>query len=162
MKIIGWTSFDSECQGICINDKVLFEAVEETIRVISENGYIFSGEAHQQGYCCVPVFDNGKCLKCSMRGWAIIMSIAHTGDEKSYMNYYMNQFIAEEVKPEEEVLSDAFIIDHNDNRLLYYYTEMDLNLVAESVSNGMQLMTFDKVVMVLYDVISKYMENQNE
>ncbi len=161
MKLIGWTSFDSDCQGICVEDReTLLSALNETVRVIRENDYVFSGETHQQGLCGVPVFDNGKCLKCSMRAWAMLMSVAHTGNDKSYMEYYMDQSIDEEKLPEDEVSEDVFVIEEEVKGLPYYYSNQDLQLVAESVSAGMELMTFDKVVLILYDIVKKHMQGE--
>ncbi len=156
MKIIGWTSFDSSCQGICVEDKeTLIDALNETLRVISENEYLFSGETHQQGYCCVPVFDNGKCLRSSMRAWAMLMSIVYTGNDKSYMDFYMGHSIEEEKLPKDEADEDSFVIDDEINGFPYYYSNQDIQMVYEAASVNMQMMTFDKVVLELYDVMKK-------
>ncbi len=163
MKIIGWTSFDSECQGVCMEDKEsILAALRETTKVVKEEGYVFSGEKHQFGDCCVPVFDNGKCLRCSMRGWGIVMSIAHTGDESSYMDYYMDHSIEEEKLPDEEASEDKFVIDEEEGWLPYYFANQDVQVVMESASMGMQLMTFDKALPLLYDVILQEMQEEEE
>ncbi len=160
MKLIGWTSFDSECQGLCVEDRqTMLDALNETLKVICDNGYLFSGETHQKGDCCVPVFDNGRCLKCSMRAWATLMSIAHTGADSDYMSYYMDYSIDKNVMPTNKVDANVFVIDPDDERLLYYYTNADLELAGQSASMGMQLMTFDKVVMVLYDLILQHIND---
>ncbi len=158
MKIIGWTNFDSDCQGVCVEDKEeMLSALNETLRVIVENGYIFSGSTHQTGYCCVPVFDNGKCLRCSMRGWATLMSIAHTGDNQSYMDYYMD--VVEEKVPEQQASSSDFITGENVEGVPYYYVNQDLEIAAQAAQAGIPLMTFDKVVNALYDIFKAYFDN---
>ncbi len=158
MKIIGWTSFDSFCQGICVEQReTMIEALNETLRVIQDNGYVFSGETHQMGLCTVPVFDNGKCLRCSMRAWATLMSIAHTGDSESYMEYYMDRFIDEEHLPEDEASTDDFVVDDEVEGVPYYYVNQDLQLAAESASAGIELMSFDTVVLALFDLIKEHM-----
>ncbi len=161
MEVIGWTSFDSECQGICVEEKgLLLDALNATIRAIRENEYIFSGETHQNGFRTVPVFDNGKCLRSSMRAWGMLMSFAYTGEDKSYMDFYMDQAIDEEKLPEEEVFEDCFDLECEVNGFPYYYSNQDLQLVAESISADMQLMTFDKVVLILYDELKKRMQGK--
>ncbi len=161
MKIVGWTSFDSECQGIGIDNKqTMVAALNETIDVIAKNEYVFSGEAHQNGVLCVPVFDNGKCLRCSMRGWGTLMSIAHTGSPDSYMDYYMNEFVGKEKFPEDKADESTFVIDKNVADFPYYCANQDVNLVTESLSMGMPLMTFDSVVLALYDLIKAEMEEE--
>ncbi len=161
MKIIGWTSFDSDCQGICISDKEsMVAALNATVQAIAENGYLFSGETHQNSNLCVPVFDNGKCLRCSMRGWGTLMAIAHVGDESAYMDYYMDQFVGEEKLPEDEADESAFVIDQNVDWLPYYCANQDVQLVTESLSMGIPLMTFDQAVTALYDVIKKEMDGE--
>ncbi len=162
MKLIGWTDFDSDCQGIEINDREsMIGALNELVNVIREKEYVFSGEAHQAKNCCVPVFDNGKCLRCSMRRWAMIMAFAYTESEESYMDYYMDFSIPNEKTPEDEAPEDAFVKDELKG-LPFYYANQDIELVLQSAQAGMQVMSFDKVVLLLYDIISQQLQEEDE
>ena len=44
---------------------------------IKREGYLFSGEDHQEEYPCVPVFNDGKRYETSRRGWGRIMAEAN-------------------------------------------------------------------------------------
>ncbi len=159
MKLIGWTSFSSPCQGICVQDReTLLAALNEMVAVIQEKGYVFSGETHQCADRCVPVFDNGKCIRSSMRAWAMLMAIAHDNDNKQYMNYYMAYSMDEEKIPEDEVDESQFVMTPDDGGFPYYYANQDLQMVGEAVQADMQLMTFDKVVLALYDELKQRMK----
>ncbi len=162
MKLIGWTSFDSPCTGISVGNKaMMMEALNETLRVLRESGYSFSGEAHQREACGVPVFESGRCLRSSMRGWAMLMALAHTGDEGAYMDYYMDQFVSEEKLPEEEA-PDALLSTEEEEGFPYFCTNQDLGLVRDSLGMGMPLMTFDRAVLALYDVMKAEAEEAGD
>ena len=72
-KVVGWTSYsDSLKQG-----NASWAAYHAIVDDVKNNGYLFSGWAHQEGYLCAPVLNDGKIYRFSQRGWGGIMAEAH-------------------------------------------------------------------------------------
>lgn len=98
LKVIGWTYYTNRRlpQG-----KVSWAAQYAIIDDIKEHGYQFSGWAHQEGYGCVPVLNDGKLYRFSQRGWGGVMAEAngYTG----MMDYSLFAFAGDreqEIRPE--------------------------------------------------------------
>ena len=86
LKIVGWTSFDSEYPTRMITSDELTEQISLIKEEIIKNNYRFSGEEHQNSLTGVPVFSDGTCFRASMRSWGMIMAAIYNG---SYMDFYM-------------------------------------------------------------------------
>ena len=97
LKVIGWTSYSTPLK----QGKVSWAAQYAIIEEIKKHGYSFSGWAHQEGYGCAPVLNDGKVYRFSQRGWGGIMAEAHgyTGS----MDYSLYAFAGDrdkEIRPE--------------------------------------------------------------
>ena len=87
LKVVGWTCYDFDHfpQG-----EDCWAAHMAVVDDIKQNGYLFSGEDHQERLNCCPVFNDGKVRRFSQRGFASIMAEAH-GDV-GYMDYALYMF----------------------------------------------------------------------
>lgn len=73
LRVIGWTDYDEErAEGD--NGWAARNAIIDDIR---QNGYEFSGWAHQEGANCAPVLNDGRIYRFSQRGWGDLMAEAH-------------------------------------------------------------------------------------
>ena len=150
LKIVGWTSYDSEypnldfSTGVIQNTQVVMIIVKEII----EKGYVFGGDSHQNDSHGVPLFSNGCVLRCSMRAWGFIMAMARQDSNEqgiaNYMNYYMQ--VEDEVLPSEE----GAVEKGPSNDALPMIIGPDQNLIQESIMAGVELMTTDKAIKTMY------------
>ncbi len=73
-EIIDWVGgYDS----VPPEGEVTFAKRNRLIDEIRREGYLFSGEDHQDEYPCVPVFNDGTRYETSRRGWGRIMAEAY-------------------------------------------------------------------------------------
>lgn len=155
LKLVGWTSFDSEYPS----KKCTKEEMDEIIKLIREeiikHKYYFGGEEHQYALTGAPVFSDGTCFRASMRCWGYLMStiyVGPNGEELSYMDFYMSL-------GEKAVLPKCEAIDVQPMELeeesLGLMVSEDGELLSQTISMGMPLMTTDKV-------LQRYMEKFNK
>ncbi|MCR5078328.1 MAG: hypothetical protein K6B65_00155 [Bacilli bacterium] len=146
LQVVGWTSYDSEYPTVDFHKHDQSEVMQATIAGILEEGLLFSGATHQNSEKGVPVFNEGTCLRCSMRAWANIMAASHGSSE--YMSYYMDC-------EDEEVLSEKDLAvlpneEEKDNGALPALIGPDQQMILESISMGFELMTTDKALLEMY------------
>lgn len=98
LRVVGWTDY-SNTRDIPEGEKT-WSARNAIIDDIKKNGYLFSGECHQEGSNCAPILNDGKLYRYSQRGWGDIMAEAH-GDCES-MSYSLYAF-GYRIKREQEI-----------------------------------------------------------
>ena len=155
LRIIGWTNFDCEYPA----KKLTAEELQVVLKLIKdeiiEKKYIFSGEEHQYGLTGVPVFSDGTCFRASMRCWALIMASLYNGQDGqqlSYMDFYMS-LGEESIMPEfvEIDVEPAILEEEADGCMI----PQDRQMIEQSLSLGMPLMTTDKVLSNIYKKIQE-------
>lgn len=77
MKIVKWDMFDTRKYDDFENQEERETAIRILVDDIRKNRYHFSGYYHQNGESGAPVFDNGKQLQFSLRGWGGVMAEAY-------------------------------------------------------------------------------------
>lgn len=155
LKIVGWTSFEDVYPSRNVEGDEFQVIVQLIGEEIIKHGYCFSGEDHQNSFTGVPVFNDGTCLRASMRTWGLIMSVIYSAlDEKeySYMDFYMNT-------PKETVLPDMEMFDVTPSKEEQtrpgVIIQGDIELLSSSLNMGMELMTTDKIVKQYYELLKK-------
>jgi hypothetical protein len=158
LRIVGWTSFESEYPSRQCTKEEMDEIIILIREEIIKNRYYFSGEEHQYSLTGVPVFSDGTCFRASMRCWGYLMSTIYLGpnnEELSYMDFYMS--LGENaVLPKCETI-DTEPIELEEESLGLMVRE-DGDLLSQTISMGMPLMTIDKVLQIYMEKIEK----QNE
>ena len=160
LKIIGWTDYDSDYPSITISNEEIGEVVGIVVDEIKANGYAFSGDNHQNSCTGVPVFDNGTCLRASMRTWGMIMTFAYPeidGKRTQYMDFYMS-CAAEEKMPEFKELS---VKPAESDNFAGMITQQDGEMISQSLQMGMQFMTTDKALNAIMDNIEAMNEEDD-
>lgn len=155
LKVIGWTSYDSACQNIIITAENMRELVDCLIDEIKQNGYVFCGDQHQDGSTFgVPVFNNGKCYRASMRAFAFIMALAH--DDQDYMNYYMTAVspVTQFKLPSQAVDSSVFVFHDGHDAVLPAICQPDLQILQSAMS--MPFLTTDKALQANYEYMKRH------
>ena len=147
LTIIGWNDYDSNYPNINFENYSQQEIISLVMKEIKEHQYKFSGQDHQNKENCVPLFSNGCVLRCSMRTWAILMASANQDD--NYMNYYMD--VDEEKYPKEK--TDIELREEND--ALPVLVGPDQQLIMDSITNDIELMTFDKAIKEMYPLYKR-------
>jgi len=154
LKIIGWTNYDScfpsiEVAQDEVNDLILTVAGE-----IKNNGYMLSGDDHQNSDTGVPVFENGTCFRASMRAWGFIMAVAFpeiNGNETQYMDFYMSTPLERKLPVSNNIDVTPASFD-NFNALI---SPQDSEMLSQSVQMGIPFMTTDKALNSLMDQIKE-------
>lgn len=94
MKVTGWTFwgnpiylswFDSAPRPR--TDAEVLLAKQTIAKALRENGYRFTGTAHQMIRGCTPVIDDTWCFEVSMRMWGEIMQMAYPETTGSYADW---------------------------------------------------------------------------
>ena len=158
LRIVGWTNFDSQYPSKPCTKEEMDEIILLIREEIIKNKYYFSGEEHQYSLTGVPVFSNGTCFRASMRCWGYLMStiyLGHNDEELSYMDFYMSLGENAILPKYEDIEVEPAKLEEESLGLM---VQEDGNLLSETLSMGMPLMTMDKV-------IKRYMEkleSQNE
>lgn len=158
LRIVGWTSFDSDYPF----KKYTKEEMDEIVKLIREeiikHKYYFGGEDHQYASTGVPVFSDGTCFRASMRCWGYLMSTIYVGpndEELSYMDFYMS-LGSKTVLPEfKEINVKPLKLEEESLGLM---VEEDGELLSQTIGMGMPLMTTDKVLRRYIEFIEKQKE----
>ena len=107
LRVVGWTYYDDD---LVTDDS--WAAHMATVDDIKKHGYEFCGWSHQECQCCAPVFNNGKMLRCSQRGWGSVMAEAHglTGrlDYTTYAFMVDPEQLDSEIHPTDEFDEENF------------------------------------------------------
>ena len=159
LKIVAWIDFNNEYPTKILNRENIQEVIDLIKQDIIDNDYMFSGEEHQNALTGAPLFNDGTCFRASMRCFGSIMATAlqeKTGEEYSYMDFYMT--LSDSRLPEEV----EYDVNPNDEvpPAIGLTIKQDQDLVIESLSMGMPLMTTDVVVRQLYDFLKKQLEER--
>ena len=153
LKIVGWVDFDSNYPTRKFKSEDLNKVIYLIRKEISEKGYIFSGEEHQNSMVGTPLFSDGTCFRASMGAWGLIMAGCYEGPggmTLTYMDFYMS--IGDKTRmPEYEdiYLEPAVGVEETIGCTI----KEDRQLIEESLSFGMEFMTTDKVLKELYNVM---------
>ena len=153
LRIVGWTSFDEDYPMTLDEEDVFQQKLHLVAKEIAQNGYCFSGEEHQNSLTGMPVFSDGTAFRASMRTWGYIMAKVYSTSNKTYnyMDFYMS---LENSKMPESKAIDVLPKDV-DEELPGCTVEEDQELISQSISMGMGLMTTDKVIKIFYEIMSK-------
>lgn len=159
LKIVAWIDFNNEYPTKIINRENIQEVIDVIKQEIIDNDYMFSGEEHQRALTGAPLFNDGTCFRASMRCFGSIMAAAlqeKTGKEHSYMDFYMT--LTDSKLPE----SKEYDVKPNDEvpPAIGLTIKQDQDLVIESLSMGMPLMTTDIVVEQLYSFLKMQLEER--
>ena len=146
LKVAGWSNWESEYPNIDFNVYDQGTVIGCVLNEVTSKGLVFSAQDHQYHPLGVPVFDNGTCLRCSMRAWAYIMASSRGSND--YMEYYMD-VPEESVLPSNEAKVPADEAE-KDNGALPVIIGPDQELIMESVSMGVELMTTDKALKIMF------------
>ncbi len=74
LKVLGWTSYDSHNYPAGqYTEEVRWVVLQE----VKRQGYLFTGEQHQECINCAPVLNDGKLYRFSQRDWGDLMAVAH-------------------------------------------------------------------------------------
>ena len=150
LKIVGWTDFDSYYPTRKMSNEEFIKVLNLIKTEIIENGYVFSGEEHQNSLVGAPLFSDGTCFRASMRAWGAIMASCYEGPggmQLTYMEFYMSLEEASRMPLYEEIeLEPATCVDESIGCTI----KEDRQLIEESLAFGMELMTTDKVLKKLY------------
>ncbi len=98
-KVVGWTDYDDIeiMDGECTD-----AAIAAIVDDIKANGYSFSGHAHQEYDCGVPVLNDGLARRFSARSWGSVMAKAN-----GYFDYMDYSSFAFSFDLEDEIMPDA-------------------------------------------------------
>lgn len=124
LRVVGWVYYDEELE----QGKGGWASRNAIIDDIRKNGYMFSGWAHQEGYGCAPVLNDGKIYCYSQRGWGGIMAEAHGYTGR--MDYAKFAFMMDpdaEKRPKDDFDADSFIPERNLNE------KFELKVSAEAL-----------------------------
>lgn len=159
LKIVAWIDFNNEYPTKIINRENIQEVIDVIKQEIIDNDYMFSGEEHQRALTGAPLFNDGTCFRASMRCFGSIMAAAlqeKTGKEHSYMDFYMTLTDSKLPEPKE------YDVKPNDEvqPAIGLTIKQDQDLVIESLSMGMPLMTTDIVVEQLYSFLKMQLEER--
>ena len=161
LKIIGWTSYDSEFPSATIANEEIGAYLGVVIDEIVKCGYVFSGNDHQNSDTGVPVFDDGTCLRASMRSWGAIMSFAYPlidGKPTEYMDFYMST-PGDSVFPEYSDIEISPADSDNFNGLI---NQQDSDLLSQTLGNNIPLMTMDKTLNRIVEEIRLASEDSDD
>ncbi len=154
LKIIGWTDYNSDFPSVTVANEDIKELLDIVVKEILTNGYMFSGEEHQNTSTGVPVFGDGTCFRASMRAWGLIMTFAYPkiGDnETHYMDFYMETPMPANL-PKQTELSVQPMKSDNFNGFII---SQDKEVLSESLSSGLPFLTTDKALNYIMDEIEK-------
>lgn len=99
LRVIGWACYDDDYP----DGKLCWPARNAIIDDIRAHKYSFSGWAHQEGYNCAPVLNDGKIYRYSQRGWGDVM--AEANGNMGPMDYCMFAFMTDrslETRPDDD------------------------------------------------------------
>ena len=149
LKVVGWTNYESPFPSADVTEETMDEVVFCVASEIRANGYMISGMDHQYTATGVPVFNDGTCLRASMRSWGMIMSVAYpelNGKETGYMDFYMDV-------PDKSVLPKETEINASpadSDNFFGMIVKNDGEMLAMSIKMKMPLKTNDKCIEAIY------------
>ena len=150
LKIIGWTSFESEYPTPKFEYDEMMIYVNLIKKELKKKRYYFSGEAHQNAINGVPVFSDGTCFRASMRAWGLMMANAHS-DKKNdyqYMDFYMDNGGFTRFPKIKPIKVKPAVVE----KLSHGCTlRSDRSIIDDSKAFGMPFVTTDKVLQKLYE-----------
>ena len=158
LKIIGWTNYDCDFPSITVSQDEVNQVLLAVAREIMDNGYMLSGDDHQNSDTGVPVFENGTCFRASMRAWGFIMAVAFpeiNGNETQYMDFYMSTPLERKLPVSSNIDVTPASFD-NFNALI---SPQDSEMLSQSVQMGIPFMTTDKALKKIMDEINKIIED---
>ena len=162
LKIVGWTDFESKYPSRNVDGPELRELIQLIGDECVKHGYAFSGQEHQNAATGVPVFSDGTCLRASMRAWGQIMAAIYSavdGTKLSYMDFYIDS-CKETVLPyyNDINVEPGYVKNERPGIII----QEDAELITSTVEMGMELMTFDKVIVKYVELIKKLNKANNE
>lgn len=158
IKLIGWTNYDSSYPNISFDVYPQQVILSLLIEEIKSHQYKFSGADHQNHDCCVPLFSNGKALRCSMRAWGVIMASAYSDKDHKYdyMDFYLD--VDDSIYPKKE----STIEKAEDDETLPAIIGPDQDIIMESLQMNIPLMSQDKAIKAMYPLYEmKYNKDKN-
>lgn len=161
LKIIGWTNYDSAFPSISVTQDEVNDVILIVAREIMNNGYMLSGDDHQNSYTGVPVFDNGTCFRASMRVWGTLMAAAYPeidGNETNYMDFYIST-PSEKKLPKEGNIDISPMASDNFQGMI---TPQDSEMISQSVQMGIPFMTTDKALNFIMDQINEALDHMDD
>ena len=129
LKVVGWVYYNKDFE----QGRLGWAARHAIIDDIKEHGYLFSGWAHQEGYGCAPILNDGKIYCYSQRSWGSIMAEAHGYTGR--MDYAKFAFMMEpdtEKRPSEKFDEDGFVPETDLNEKFEIKVERDAFDIAQS------------------------------
>ena len=130
-RVVGWATYDDRIEegeeSWATNNVIVDE--------IKKQGYLFSGWAHQEGYCCAPVLNDGKIRRFTQRGWGSIMAEAHgyTGP-MDYSKFAFSMGSEKEIRPQNSFDKANFKKEKNLNES--FEVEVTDGVLADANNNG--------------------------
>ena len=158
LRIVGWSNFECEYPSRNVEGPELREIVQLIGDECVKNGYAFSGQDHQNAETGVPVFSDGTCLRASMRAWGQIMAAIYSavdGIELSYMDFYMDSYKQTLLPEENDIELEPGKVENERPGMIL---NEDAQLITSTIQMGMELMTFDKVIINYVELIKKMNE----
>ena len=148
LRVVGWTYYDDDL----LHDDS-WAAHMATVDDIKKHGYEFSGWSHQECQCCAPVFNNGKMLCYSQRGWGSLMAEAH--GHTGRLDYTMYAFMIDpkqldsEIRPTDEFDEENFQLEGDLNERFELAVSQD---VFDDAQNGGEIKVDDLPALRYLDV----------
>ncbi len=98
LRVVDWVDYDDDDYP---EGKIGWAARNAVIDEIRAHGYNFSGWAHQEGYRCAPVLNDGCRYLWSQRGWGDVMAEAHGGQgAMDYVSFAFGFDSSNETRPD--------------------------------------------------------------
>ena len=129
LRVVGWAYYDDDWKQSEKSWAERYAIIDE----IKKHGYLFSGWAHQQGYCCAPILNDGTICCYSQRSWGSIMAEAHGYTGR--MDYAKFAFMVDpddEVRPTKPIDEDAFQLELNLNERFELDVSQDIFTRAQN------------------------------
>ncbi len=98
LRVVDWVDYDDDYPDSDLG----WAARNAVIDEIRAHGYSFSGWAHQEGYRCTPLLNDGTVCRYSQRGWGDVM--AEANGDMGEMDYAMFAFMTDrslETRPDD-------------------------------------------------------------
>ena len=90
MKVVKWLAWDDKHDDDIESREELGATADAVVEELRKTNYHFDGSYHQNGYCGVPVLDNGKYFQVTQRVWGEVMAMAYPeefGNQEDPCNY---------------------------------------------------------------------------
>lgn len=157
LTIIGWTDYDSDYPNIDFSIYPQNLIIGLLVNEIKNHNYLFSGRDHQYSDLCVPVFSNGCVLRSSMRAWGMFMALAYNDMSENNIPNYMNYY--DGIENSNIPTEKADISCGEENDALPVLVGPDQSLIQETLSLGIDLITYDKAIKYMYPLYKQKLSN---